>query len=371
MAVYPYVPATLGKNVEIRCSALYFTSYQPYYYNSYCPKCGIYWEFEGESLQNSSRVQINQFYSKGFAALTPESVATAKQVGLTTQLNFNWEDYQSDYYYSSSGNLTEGIAYLNSIITISGVTSDDLGTYTCNYTDLDDFISSRNTTLYEGGPTVETNTTTGIYSRLNSEVDNPSTIYAQCITSGGPPVWKARVATNDCPSYYTTTKNFCEETSMMGLDDLKKQDFYHCFNFTEATSSDGFSVIKFTDVSCESGELDDIVFYCLQDLYSDRWSFHLEWQGYFSLTQAKENAVDEQDYRYQRIGNNRREEEFVMGVIVVPVLMSCIIIAALIIASVRGKCCYSRRTLFATPISVPVSPTGAPVTMQEPPAYSG
>ena len=49
-------------------------------------------------------------------------------IGLTTKLTFNREDYidRSRYTYGS-GNLTEGIAYLNSVVTISNVTSEDLG----------------------------------------------------------------------------------------------------------------------------------------------------------------------------------------------------------------------------------------------------
>ena len=52
--------------------------------------------------------------------------------------------------------------------------------------------------------------------------------------------------------------------------------------------------------------------------------------------------------------------------------LSVVIIAVIIVASVRGKCCFQRRTLFATPIGAPVPTTGVVPVQQPsaPPAYS-
>eukprot|EP00116_Pleurobrachia_bachei_P004696 sb/3464958/ len=257
----------------------------------YSDTCGISWKFDGEPLQNSSRVKINQFYSTGFAALTSDSVATAGRVGLKASNEFDRSKYPI---------IPEAIVYWNSVVTISGVTDDDLGVYTCNYSDpvysyYSQPVLVERITLYSDENATEITDTIGIYSSLTSEVWKPSTIYAQCITYGGPTVWKARVATDDCPDHLRYLKNECEESSMMSLDDLKKQDFYHCFDFTEATSSDsqyGFSVIKFTDISCKTNVLDTAVFYCLK-------SGGNYWKGYVSLSHARMNAYDENTKNYQ------------------------------------------------------------------------
>ena len=375
---YPNISATIGQDIEIRCSVLYYSAFD--WPDCSSSDCGFIWKFNGSILKVTSTVSIEKFYSFGFMALATGSVEAAEKIGLNSSTSFERNDY---FYGSHSNKPVEGVVYLNSVVKISNVQLDDLGFYTCNYSDHNPSnlypsayrprpVSTFEIELKEGNVTTQ-----GIASAIHAEYPNPGILYVQCLTLGAPAAWKARVVTKGCPSSLVDQSNQCEKDAMFSFEDMNSNDLYQCFkSFTKSSSNDsvyGFSIIKFNHVSCYPYYSDDIVLYCQTET-------GVSGLDGISLGRGKLVAISELSWTYKRVWTGFRNDNFAGSISGVVTILVVFIIVAIILASVRGRCCSTQRTLFATPVSVATQPpqpyqtpghrSPAAVRPEAPPAYS-
>ena len=164
----------------------------------------------------------------------------------------------------------------NTVLTITGVRTEDLGVYNCS-------LGSDKTDRYPGTQDDSWTQNITLYDRNDISVKYPKAIEyyetitpwnanryvtIQCVTTGAPVIWKARIPDDSCERWKNDKTDPCEEKTWFNLDDLKKKDMFLCFDYNYVSSAHptdlyGESIIMVSDISCSYSQ--SVVVYCVED----------------------------------------------------------------------------------------------------------